>query len=46
MVGSTASSDGDVKNKLNNATRDLWMIRLNNEGDIVWETSLGGNNTE
>ena len=34
------SDDGDVTNP--NGSWDLWMIELNNSGEVQWEMSLGG----
>jgi hypothetical protein len=45
IVGSlTNSTNGDVSG--NNGNRDVWVIKLNNEGDIVWQNCLGGSDDE
>lgn len=46
IAGSTASSDGDVKNKQDNGNRDLWLVRLDDSGDILWENTFGDTRNE
>ncbi|WP_185155654.1 SpvB/TcaC N-terminal domain-containing protein [Rudanella paleaurantiibacter] len=45
MVGSTASSDGDVTNFQGGAT-DIWMVKTNAFGVIQWKKNIGGTNRE
>ncbi len=40
VIGSTSSADGDVS--LNKGSRDIWLIRLNMEGTLLWEKTYGG----
>ncbi|MDX2360851.1 MAG: T9SS type A sorting domain-containing protein [Crocinitomicaceae bacterium] len=40
VAGYSESNDGDLNS--NNGGSDAWVIKLNNLGGIVWETSLGG----
>lgn len=40
IVGDTRSSDKDVSN--NNGGADLWVIKINPEGTILWEKTFGG----
>lgn len=40
MAGATESNDGDVNG--NHGEGDVWVIRLNEEGNIVWQKTLGG----
>lgn len=40
IVGQTASSDGQVSE--NNGFFDVWVMRINSSGDLLWESSLGG----
>lgn len=49
IAGTSNSDDGDVG--ANNDAEgylggDFWVIKLNNSGDLVWETNLGGNSDE
>lgn len=44
IAGTTESSDGDVS--INNGAFDIWLIKLSNDGDIVWEQTYGGAETE
>lgn len=39
LTGWTRSSDGDVAS--NAGGNDLWVVKLNSAGDIVWETTYG-----
>lgn len=40
MAGSTGSSDGDVS--ANHGIWDYWLVNIAVDGEIIWETSLGG----
>ena len=40
VAGFTGSSDGDVED--NNGGLDYWILKLDGNGALVWETSLGG----
>lgn len=42
IVGDTRSSDQDVSQ--NNGGADLWLIKISDNGDVLWEQSLGGTN--
>ncbi|MCB0526626.1 MAG: T9SS type A sorting domain-containing protein [Saprospiraceae bacterium] len=44
MVGETRSVDGDV-NKLHEDA-DYWVVKLSNQGEIEWNTTLGGDNAD
>jgi len=44
VVGYTESNDGDVSGK-NNA-RDLWAVKLDLSGNLVWQKCLGGSGTD
>ncbi|TSE09358.1 fibronectin type III domain-containing protein [Aquimarina algiphila] len=49
VAGTANSDDGDVGGN-NDADGylggDYWVIKLNNSGDMIWETNLGGNSDE
>lgn len=49
IAGTTNSDNGDVGDN-NDAEGylggDYWVIKLNNSGDLLWETNLGGNSDE
>ncbi|MBK6609772.1 MAG: gliding motility-associated C-terminal domain-containing protein [Sphingobacteriales bacterium] len=45
VVGNTSSTDGDVRNKFDNSA-DIWVLKLDTEGNIVWQKTLGGSNSE
>ena len=40
VAGYTSSTDGDVQGK--HGGEDLWVVRLNANGGIVWQKPLGG----
>lgn len=42
IVGDTRSEEQDVS--LNNGAADLWVLKISDSGDIVWEKSFGGSN--
>jgi len=42
--GVSTSSDGDVSE--NNGDFDYWVVRLDGQGNIIWETSLGGSDAD
>lgn len=42
IVGDTRSSDQDVTQ--NNGAADLWLIKISDDGDVLWEQSIGGTN--
>ena len=40
IVGSSISNDGDRTNVI--GSTDLWLLRINDDGDTLWQKSLGG----
>lgn len=40
FTGWTASTDGDIS--YNNGQHDMWVVKINNLGDIEWERCYGG----
>ena len=42
VVGDTRSQDKDVS--LNNGGADLWMLKISNDGNLIWEKTFGGSN--
>ncbi|MFH0865046.1 MAG: T9SS type A sorting domain-containing protein [Bacteroidota bacterium] len=44
IQGSTSSNDGDVTG--NHLSQDYWGVKINTTGNIIWQRSLGGSNTE
>jgi hypothetical protein len=45
MAGNTSSSDGDVSSP-GHGLSDLWVVRVDAAGDLVWEKRLGGSDHE
>jgi len=44
VVGSSKSSDGDVSD--NNGQSDVWLCKLDNLGNILWDKNYGGSNND
>lgn len=44
VIGGTKSNDGDVT--MNHGGYDIWICRLDTEGNLVWERSYGGSKGE
>ncbi len=44
MAGHTSSNDGDVSGL--HGSRDAWVVRLDNRGNIQWQKTLGGSGAE
>ncbi len=42
IVGDTRSNDQDIS--INNGGADLWVIKINNDGELLWEKNFGGSN--
>ncbi|MFS4482549.1 hypothetical protein ACKGJY_06000 [Hyunsoonleella sp. 2307UL5-6] len=44
VSGSSRSSDGDISK--NNGQNDAWVIKIKNNGNLEWQTSIGGSNVD
>lgn len=44
IAGDTRSSDGDVTNFRGSA--DVWLVKINDQGELLWQKTLGGSNFE
>jgi hypothetical protein len=44
IAGRTSSNDGDVKR--NHGHFDSWIIKIAENGDLIWEKSLGGSSSD
>jgi len=42
IVGDTRSSEQDVS--LNNGAADLWIVKISESGNLLWNRSIGGSN--
>lgn len=45
LVGNSNSQDGDVSG-VHDVFQDAWIVRLDEDGEIDWATSIGGNSVE
>ncbi|MCF8230318.1 MAG: T9SS type A sorting domain-containing protein [Bacteroidales bacterium] len=48
-IGTTISHDGDVSNNHGipgSGKRDIWMVKLNKHGDLIWEHCFGSGDSE
>jgi len=45
ISGYTDSNDGDVQST-NQGDRDVWVLKIDNQGRLLWENSLGGSKKE
>ncbi len=45
LLNGTDSRDGDVHNYINEHA-DVWVVKINNTGDIIWENCYGGPNVD
>lgn len=47
IIGSSYSNDGDVSNHHGStSTSDVWLVLLDENGNLEWEKSYGGNSTD
>lgn len=44
IAGYTASNDGDVTGL--HGKQDGWIVKLDSHGNLLWQTTLGGNDTD
>jgi len=44
VAGYSASNDGDVSG--NHGDTDYWIVKLDNDGNLQWQRSLGGSGEE
>lgn len=44
FVGETFSNNGNVS--LNNGSADIWVVKTNSTGEILWEKTFGGSSDE
>jgi hypothetical protein len=44
ILGNTYSNDGDISN--NHGVNDLWLVRVDSTGSILWERSYGGSESD
>lgn len=44
VAGTSSSNDGDVTG--NHLSQDYWGVKFNLAGNIIWQKSLGGSNTD
>ncbi len=42
VVGNTYSNDGDIKGFHKGVGADIWIVRLDANGNILWQRTMGG----
>lgn len=42
IASASRSNDGDVSGHHNTGSEDIWMMKINTSGNIIWQKSLGG----
>ena len=42
LIGSTASSDGDISFDPYPDSRDIWVVKIDSSGNILWDKVIGG----
>ena len=42
IVGDTRSNEQDVS--LNNGAADIWFVKISDDGEVLWNSSIGGSN--
>lgn len=46
IIGVSGSSDGDISNDPYPDSGDLWLLKIDSEGNIIWEEIFGGTGWE
>jgi hypothetical protein len=44
VLGTSTSNDGDLTK--NNGTSDVWVLKINEEGNLLWSKSFGGSDLD
>lgn len=44
VLGESSSNNGDISG--NHGSYDLWMVKLDNLGNLTWQKAMGGSNTD
>jgi hypothetical protein len=42
ITGTTESNDGDLAGMGHHGLKDMWVLKLNSNGDLIWQKMLGG----
>lgn len=40
VIGSTSSTDGDIS--FNHGSKDMWLLKFDTDGNLIWEKTYGG----
>ncbi len=46
IVGYTLSNDGDVAGQNHSAKNDIWAVKTDKSGTLLWQKTLGGNSND
>jgi hypothetical protein len=44
LLGGTKSNDGDIS--FNHGDKDVWLVKTNGQGEILWEKTYGGSESD
>lgn len=46
LIGDSESDISGTKSSENNGTRDVWVVKTTTDGDMLWDKSIGGSESE
>ncbi|MES1223755.1 MAG: T9SS C-terminal target domain-containing protein, partial [Bacteroidota bacterium] len=46
IVGYTLSNDGDISGQNHSAKNDIWVVKTDKTGTLLWQKTLGGNSND
>lgn len=46
MAGQSSSQNGDISNPLSTSYEDAWIFKMDVDGNLIWDNSYGGTDTD